>query len=103
VLEYAISEARSLSHNYIGTEHLLLGLIREGEGIASLVLRDFGSASRPPSPKPRNSWRTGIQANHDDADARLDEFGVDLTTLARQDKLDPVIGRMRRSNGSSRC
>ena len=42
VLEYAISEARSLGHNYIGTEHLLLGLIREGEGIASLVLRDFG-------------------------------------------------------------
>ena len=42
VLEYSISEARSLGHNYIGTEHLLLGLIREGEGIASLVLRDFG-------------------------------------------------------------
>jgi ATP-dependent Clp protease ATP-binding subunit ClpC len=94
VLEYAISEARSLSHNYIGTEHLLLGLIREGEGIASLVLRDFGVSVA--AAKSQAQELLGEQASKQTATTRtpaLDEFGVDLTTLARQDKLDPVIGR----------
>src|SRR5512136_573377 len=94
VLEYAISEARSLSHNYIGTEHLLLGLIREGEGIASLVLRDFGVSVA--AAKAQAQELLGEQASKTTASTRtpaLDEFGVDLTTLARQDKLDPVIGR----------
>jgi ATP-dependent Clp protease ATP-binding subunit ClpC len=94
VLEYAISEARSLSHNYIGTEHLLLGLIREGEGIASLVLRDFGVSVA--AAKAQAQELLGEQASKQTATTRtpaLDEFGVDLTALARQDKLDPVIGR----------
>jgi ATP-dependent Clp protease ATP-binding subunit ClpC len=94
VLEYAISEARSLSHNYIGTEHLLLGLIREGEGIASLVLRDFGVSVA--AAKSQAQELLGEQASKQTPTTRtpaLDEFGVDLTALARQDKLDPVIGR----------
>ena len=94
VLEYAISEARSLGHNYIGTEHLLLGLIREGEGIASLVLRDFGVSVA--AAKAQAQELLGEQASKSTATTRtpaLDEFGVDLTALARQDKLDPVIGR----------
>ena len=94
VLEYAISEARSLSHNYIGTEHLLLGLIREGEGIASLVLRDFGVSVA--AAKTQAQELLGEQTSKQTAGTRtpaLDEFGVDLTALARQDKLDPVIGR----------
>jgi len=94
VLEYAISEARSLSHNYIGTEHLLLGLIREGEGIASLVLRDFGVSVA--AAKAQAQELLGEQSAKQTSTTRtpaLDEFGVDLTALARQDKLDPVIGR----------
>ena len=94
VLEYAISEARSLGHNYIGTEHLLLGLIREGEGIASLVLRDFGVSVA--AAKAQAQELLGEQASKQTSTTRtpaLDEFGVDLTSLARQDKLDPVIGR----------
>ncbi|MBZ0158804.1 ATP-dependent Clp protease ATP-binding subunit [Candidatus Methylomirabilis sp.] len=94
VLEYAISEARSLGHNYIGTEHLLLGLIREGEGIASLVLRDFGVSVA--SAKAQAQELLGEQASKPTASTRtpaLDEFGVDLTAMARQDRLDPVIGR----------
>ncbi len=94
VLEYAISEARSLGHNYIGTEHLLLGLIREGEGIASLVLRDFGVSVA--AAKAQAQELLGEQASKTTGSTRtpaLDEFGVDLTALARQDKLDPVIGR----------
>ncbi|MBI2903564.1 MAG: ATP-dependent Clp protease ATP-binding subunit [Candidatus Methylomirabilis oxyfera] len=94
VLEYAISEARSLGHNYIGTEHLLLGLIREGEGIASLVLRDFGVSVA--AAKAQAQELLGEQASKSSTSTRtpaLDEFGVDLTAMARQDKLDPVIGR----------
>ena len=94
VLEYAISEARSLGHNYIGTEHLLLGLIREGEGIASLVLRDFGVSVA--AAKAQAQELLGEQASKSTTSTRtpaLDEFGVDLTAMARQDKLDPVIGR----------
>ncbi|MEK6569132.1 MAG: ATP-dependent Clp protease ATP-binding subunit [candidate division NC10 bacterium] len=94
VLEYAISEARSLGHNYIGTEHLLLGLIREGEGTASLVLRDFGVSVA--AAKAQAQELLGEQASKSPTSTRtpaLDEFGVDLTAMARQDKLDPVIGR----------
>ncbi len=94
VLEYAISEARSMGHNYIGTEHLLLGLIREGEGIASLVLRDVGVTI--PAAKAQAQEMLGEQADRGTGTPRtpaLDEFGLDLTGMARQGKLDPVIGR----------
>jgi len=94
VLELAILEARSLGHNYIGTEHLLLGLIKEGEGIASLTLQENGI--------PETTARSlalellGEKSSRPAAQSRtptVDEFGRDLTGLARQDRLDPVVGR----------
>ncbi len=94
VLEYGISEARSMGHNYIGTEHLLLGLVREGEGIASLVLRDVGVTVA--AAKAQAQELLGEQATKAAGTGRtpaLDEFGVELTNMARQGKLDPVIGR----------
>jgi ATP-dependent Clp protease ATP-binding subunit ClpC len=96
VIDLAYDEARQLNNNYIGTEHLLLGLIREGEGLAGRVLAKLGvdldrvrrevmalQSSDSGSPAPRQRSRTPT----------LDEFGRDLTELARQDRLDPVIGR----------
>ncbi len=99
VIELAMEEARSLGHNYIGTEHLLLGLIREGEGVASQVLMNLGldlnrvrnevitllGSSSPVPTGSGSGTRTKTPA--------LDAFGRDLTQLAREGKLDPVIGR----------
>jgi len=98
VIELAMEEARSLGHNYIGTEHLLLGLIREGEGVASQVLVNLGLdlnrvrnevitllGSSGPAPTQAGSSKTKTPA--------LDAFGRDLTKLAQDGKLDPVIGR----------
>ena len=99
VIELAMEEARSLGHNYIGTEHLLLGLIREGEGVASQVRMNLGLdlnrvrnevitllGSSSPAPSGGGpGTRTKTPA--------LDAFGRDLTQLAREGKLDPVIGR----------
>ena len=100
VIELAMDEARNLGHNYIGTEHLLLGLIREGEGVASQVLLNLGldlnkvrsevvnllGLTGPSSgPIPGVPSKTKTPA--------LDAFGRDLTELARENKLDPVIGR----------
>jgi ATP-dependent Clp protease ATP-binding subunit ClpC len=99
-LELAAEEARSLGHNYIGTEHLLLGLIREGEGIASQVLLNLGMdlnsvrnevMSLLGSALPGMS-SPGGQATKSKTPA-LDAFGRDLTALARENKLDPVIDR----------
>src|SRR6202521_3676200 len=96
VIELAFEEARQLNHNYIGTEHLLLGLIREGEGVAARVLTNLGvdpakvrvqttsllgAEGQPPAPKGKSKTPT------------LYAYGRDLTTLARENKLDPVIGR----------
>ncbi|MBI2093318.1 MAG: ATP-dependent Clp protease ATP-binding subunit [Candidatus Omnitrophica bacterium] len=100
VIELAMEEARSLGHNYIGTEHLLLGLIREGEGVASQVLMNLGldlnrvrnevitllGSSSPAS-------GTGAPGGARTKTPALDAFGRDLTQLAREGKLDPVIGR----------
>ncbi len=100
-LELAAEEARSLGHNYIGTEHLLLGLIREGEGVASQVLLNLGldlNSVRNEvmellgSALPGVGGQLGQQAKT--KTPALDAFGRDLTTLARENKLDPVIGRM---------
>jgi ATP-dependent Clp protease ATP-binding subunit ClpC len=102
VIELAMDEARNLGHNYIGTEHLLLGLIREGEGVAAQVLQNLGldldkvrnevmnllGSSSPGNP----SEVTGIPRSRSKTPA-LDAFGRDLTALARENKLDPVIGR----------
>ncbi|MDD5019098.1 MAG: ATP-dependent Clp protease ATP-binding subunit [Candidatus Omnitrophica bacterium] len=97
-LELSAEEARSLGHNYIGTEHLLLGLIREGEGVASQVLLNLGLDLN----RVRNEIMEllgsatpgfGAQAQTKSKTPALDAFGRDLTALAREGKLDPVIGR----------
>ncbi|MFH0839071.1 MAG: ATP-dependent Clp protease ATP-binding subunit [Candidatus Omnitrophota bacterium] len=101
VIEFAMEEARSLGHNYIGTEHLLLGLIRETEGVASRVLINVGLnlekvrqevmellGSATPGAVNKNQGQ-GVKTKT----PALDAFGRDLTTLARDNKLDPVIGR----------
>ena len=104
-LELAAEEARSLGHNYIGTEHLLLGLIREGEGIASQVLLNLGlelNTVRSEVMELLGSALPGGQGiplgGGQQAKSKtpaLDAFGRDLTTLAKENKLDPVIGRSR--------
>ncbi|MDD5115691.1 MAG: ATP-dependent Clp protease ATP-binding subunit [Candidatus Omnitrophica bacterium] len=100
-LELAAEEARSLGHNYIGTEHLLLGLIREGEGIASQVLLNLGMdlnsvrnevMSLLGSALPGMNQGQGSQSKT--KTPALDAFGRDLTALARENKLDPVIDRV---------
>ncbi len=108
VIEYAIEEARSLNHNYVGTEHILLGILRESEGIAAQVLLDIGLKLEEVRQEVLNLLGAGV----DDGPAALgmkmsptmgrkpksktpalDSFGRDLTQLAEDDELDPVIGR----------
>ena len=98
VLELALREALQLGHNYIGTEHILLGLVREGEGVAAQVLIRLGAdlnrlraqviqlLSGHPS-VPEKSQKVTVDS------AVLDQFGVNLTAAARERRLDPVIGR----------
>ena len=95
VLELSIEEARQLGHNYIGTEHLLLGLMKEGQCIAAKILESLGARLEEVRqetlallgdqyyPRPKKRSQTPV----------LDEFARDLTQLAREGKLDPVIGR----------
>ncbi|MDD5669268.1 MAG: ATP-dependent Clp protease ATP-binding subunit, partial [Candidatus Omnitrophica bacterium] len=96
-LELAAEEARALGHNYIGTEHLLLGLIREEEGAASQVLLNLGldlNTVRNKVMEVLGSALPGFgQAQAKSKTPALDAFGRDLTSLARESKLDPVIGR----------
>ena len=99
VIELAMDEARNLGHNYIGTEHLLLGLIREGEGIAAQVLVNLGldlGKVRQEVMELLGSTAPGYSVGPAPAKTKtpaLDAFGRDLTQLARENKLDPVIGR----------
>jgi ATP-dependent Clp protease ATP-binding subunit ClpC len=98
-LELAAEEARSLGHNYIGTEHLLLGLIREGEGIASQVLLNLGvdlNTVRSEVMELLGSALPGTGANQQakTKTPALDAFGRDLTAMAKENKLDPVIDRI---------
>ncbi len=105
VLELSWDEARQLGHNYIGTEHLLLGLIREGEGVAAKVLENLGvdlNKCRSNVIKLLGETRTGQggqQATTTGAPQSkaktpsLDEFGTDLTLAAQEQRLDPVVGR----------
>ncbi len=114
VIEYSMEEARNLNHNYVGTEHILLGLLREQEGVAAQVLMNLGlkleevreevlnllghgmegpegaerAGSLGGAPAPGEAPRAGKSKT-----PALDSFGRDLTELARQGKLDPVIGR----------
>jgi len=112
VLEYAVDEARRMGHHYIGTEHLLLGLVRHGEGIAMDVLRKLGvtaeqirrqtrrvlqesSASQKTGAAPSTSERRS-SARQEQSKAKtpmVDQLATDLTQLAEDGKLDPVIGR----------
>ena len=98
VLELAFDEARRLGHTYIGTEHLLLGLIREGEGVAAQVLHNLGADLEKVRAQVTSQLGGGGQAKVQKAPDRsktptLDQFGRDLTAMAREGKLDPVIGR----------
>jgi len=100
VLELSLEEARQLGHNYIGTEHLLLGLIREGEGVAARVLENLNiDLTKVRTQVIRMLGETaevGTGANTSKGNlktATLDEFGTNLTKLASESKLDPVVGR----------
>jgi len=118
VLEFAIDEARALDHNYVGTEHLLLGLLREQEGLAAQVLMNLGlkledvrnevmeflgaetqqSKDSEPSGGGESSSSSSSSGSSSSKSGEsktpaLDSFGRDLTELAREGKLDPVIGR----------
>ena len=110
VIDLAYDEARQLNNNYIGTEHLLLGLIREGEGLAGRVLSKLGvdldRTRREVMHLQEGGGEGGAAASGSRSQATktrtptLDEFGRDLTELARNEKLDPVIGR---ANEIERC
>jgi len=110
VIEYAMEEARNLNHNYVGTEHLLLGLLREQEGVAAQVLMNLGLKLEDVREEVLNLLGHGLEGGEATERAgggggqsqksasksktpALDSFGRDLTELARQSKLDPVIGR----------
>src|SRR5215203_2108493 len=114
VIEYSIEEARNLNHNYVGTEHLLLGLLREQEGVAAQVLMNLGlkledvreevlnllGHNMPNESEGGGGGGGGGERGSSERAGRsksktpaLDSFGRDLTELARQGKLDPVIGR----------
>jgi ATP-dependent Clp protease ATP-binding subunit ClpC len=102
VLELSLEEARQLGHNYIGTEHLLLGLIREGEGVAARVLENLGvDLAKVRTQVIRMLGETAeVSAGGGGGGAKgstktptLDEFGNNLTQLATEAKLDPVVGR----------
>ncbi|MHB1004567.1 MAG: ATP-dependent Clp protease ATP-binding subunit [Chloroflexota bacterium] len=100
VIELAVDEARRLNHHYIGTEHLLLGLVREGEGIAAGVLESLGVSLEKVRAQTIHvlSQSGGFPASEARATTKtptVDQMGMDLTTAARAGKLDPVIGRAR--------
>jgi ATP-dependent Clp protease ATP-binding subunit ClpC len=116
VIEYSMEEARQLNHNYVGTEHILLGLLREQEGVAAQVLMNLGLKLEEVREEVLNLLGHGLEGEETGGRGRpgggersgeegergktsksktpaLDSFGRDLTELARQKKLDPVIGR----------
>lgn len=116
VIEYSMEEARNLNHNYVGTEHILLGLLREQEGVAAQVLMNLGLKLEEVREEVLNLLGHGLEGEEEAVGERvgrgegrgesrakggksktpaLDSFGRDLTQLARQGKLDPVIGRER--------
>jgi ATP-dependent Clp protease ATP-binding subunit ClpC len=112
-LEFAVEEARKMGHHYIGTEHLLLGLVQLGEGVALDVLRKLGvtpeqirrqtrrvlqenTPSTPPATPRRSPVGAAEQGSKEPGKAKtpmVDQLATDLTTLAEENKLDPVIGR----------
>ena len=120
VIEYSMEEARNLNHNYVGTEHILLGLLREQEGVAAQVLMNLGLKLEEVREEVLNLLGHGLEGGESERGGSeragggggggggessgkssksktpaLDSFGRDLTELAKQNKLDPVIGRDR--------
>lgn len=109
ILEYAIEEARALTHNHVGTEHLLLALLRCEEGVAAKVLTSFSITYEMGKQAVQASLGKSFNPNSEQDDDReqgtvtrkksktpaLDSFGRDITQMAREGKLDPVIGRSR--------
>ncbi len=97
VIELAVDEARRLGHHYIGTEHLLLGLVREGEGIAAGVLESLGVNLEKVRTQTiqvlSQSNSPHVESKHGSKTPTIDQLGLDLTAQARSGKLDPVIGR----------
>ena len=98
VVELAVDEARRMNHTYIGTEHLLIGLLREGEGVAAGVLESLGvTLDKVRAETHRilsHTSGTGSQSSRSTSKTpTLDQLGIDLTVAAKADKLDPVIGR----------
>ena len=96
VLELAVAEAKEMGHNYVGTEHILLGLIREGEGVAAQILTNLGADLQRVREEVHNLLDEKVSpqkaVGHTDTPT-LDRFGRDLTRLAKNGELDPVIGR----------
>src|SRR5687767_1681918 len=104
VIEYAIEEARNLNHNYVGTEHLLLGLLREHDGVAAQVLMNLNLKLEEVREEVLNLLGAGVESEEQQEQEKqagkgksktpaLDSFGRDLTELAKEGQLDPVIGR----------
>ena len=104
VLELALREALSLGHNYIGTEHILLGLVRENEGVAARILLDFDADAEKirneiirmlsgPGRRQSGQPSSGAQGEKTKNSKLLDQFGRNLTKQATEGKLDPVVGR----------
>ncbi len=106
VIDLAYDEARQLNNNYIGTEHLLLGLIRENDGLAGRVLAKFGvdldrtrrevrrlQDQEPATAGARSGASTAAPSRSNSRTPALDEYGRDYTVMAKEDKLDPVVGR----------
>ncbi len=96
ILEFAVEEARSLNHNYIGTEHLLLGLLKEKEGVACRILNGFGIYFDDVKEKIVEMFKEPAEAARGGDKGKtptLDEFSRDLTKMAIDGKLDPIIGR----------
>src|SRR5437588_582594 len=100
VIELSVEEARRLNHNYIGTEHLLLGLVREGEGIAAGVLESLGVSLDKVRQQViyvlnQSAAYSQQESRHSSKTPVIDQLGMDLTAAARANKLDPCIGRER--------
>ncbi len=102
VLELALREALSLGHNYIGTEHILLGLVRENEGVAARILLDFDADAEKirneiirmlSGPGRRQAGAGGPAGEKSKSSKLLDQFGRNLTKQSQEGKLDPVVGR----------
>ena len=104
VLELALREALSLGHNYIGTEHILLGLVRENEGVAARILLDFDADAEKirneiirmlsgPGRRQGGSGAGGPAGEKSKSSKLLDQFGRNLTKMSQEGKLDPVVGR----------